>query len=35
MTHGNEALKALDGLKPGKEKAALCEVIEFCISRVN
>ena len=33
--HGNEALKALDGLKPGKEKAALCEVIEFCISRVN
>ncbi|WP_295897632.1 polyprenyl synthetase family protein [uncultured Bartonella sp.] len=33
--HGKEALDALKDLQPSDEKAALCEVIEFCISRVN
>lgn len=33
--YGQEALKALEGFNNTAEKAALCQVIEFCISRVN
>ena len=33
--YGKEAQKALEGFKDTAEKAALSEVIEFCISRVN
>lgn len=33
--YGQEALKALEKIEQTPEKVALCEVIEFCISRVN